>query len=106
MEELGYLVIGAVAGAVLGPRTRPLLLGAATAGYKIADAVSARTSEQRKGVEAFFAEQRKGVEAFFAEQRKGVEAFFAEQRKGVEAFFAEAREKARKPQPTAAPAEA
>ena len=58
MEELAYLAIEAVAGAVLGPRFRSGLLAAMTAGCRAADVVTAQTSERWKGVEAFFAEAR------------------------------------------------
>ena len=58
MEELGIFAIGAVVGAVLGPRLRPALLAVTTAGYRVADTVTEQTSGQWKAVEAFFAEAR------------------------------------------------
>jgi hypothetical protein len=58
MEELAYLAIGAVAGAVLGPRLRSVLLEAMTGGYKVVDKVSAQTAEGRKSMSEFFAEAR------------------------------------------------
>jgi hypothetical protein len=58
MEELLYLAVGSVAGAVVGPRLRALLLEAVAAGYKAADVVSAKASEQRKSFDTFLAEAR------------------------------------------------
>ncbi len=69
MEELVYLVIGSLAGAVVAPKIRPALLAMATAGYKLADAVTSKTAEQRKSAEGFFAGQRKTWEEFFAEAK-------------------------------------
>ena len=58
MEELGIFAIGAVVGAVLGPKLRSALLAVTTAGYRVTDTVTERTSGQWKAVETFFAEAR------------------------------------------------
>jgi hypothetical protein len=70
MEEILYLALGTVAGAVITPRIRPMLLGITTVGFKVADAVSAKTAEQRKAIEGVFADWRKDWGGFVAEARE------------------------------------
>ena len=70
MEEILYLAFGAVAGAVISPKIRPVLLGITTAGYKVADSVAAVTAEQRKAIGGHLAEWRKEWDGFLAEARE------------------------------------
>ncbi len=79
MEEILYLALGTVAGAIITPRIRPALLGITTVGYKVADAVAATTSEQRKALGGAFAGWRKEWDGFFAEARERAHAKPAKQ---------------------------
>ena len=69
MEELFYVAIGSVVGAVVAPRIRPMLVGALAAGYKLADFASAQTAEQRKNLEAHLEAWRNEWEGFISEAR-------------------------------------
>jgi hypothetical protein len=74
MEEILYFVVGSAVGAAVLPRIRPVLLGIMTAGYKVANTVSAKTADQRKNVEGRFAHWRKDWGAFLDEARNRARA--------------------------------